>query len=57
MWFKKKKNKPSFDKENMPKHIAFICYGNRREEAFAAFSPSPVSDGGGFEALIGGVLL
>lgn len=34
-----------------------ICYGNRREEAFAAFSPSSVSDGGGFEALIGGVLL
>ena len=30
MWFKKKKNKPSFDKENMPKHIAFICDGNRR---------------------------
>ena len=30
MWFKKKKNKPSFDKDNMPKHIAFICDGNRR---------------------------
>lgn len=30
MWFKKKKNKPNFDKDKMPKHIAFICDGNRR---------------------------
>ena len=28
MFFKKKKLE--FDKENMPKHIAFICDGNRR---------------------------
>lgn len=30
MFFKKRNNKPNFDKDKMPKHIAFICDGNRR---------------------------
>lgn len=30
MWFKKKKAKQNFDENNLPKHIAFICDGNRR---------------------------
>ncbi len=31
--------------------------GNRKESVFAALSPHPISDGGSYEALIGGILL
>jgi len=34
-----------------------IRIGKREESVFAAFSPHPVSDGGGYEVLIGGNLL
>ena len=30
--------------------------GGKREAILMAFSPVPVSDGGGYEALLGGVL-